>query len=85
VSRGRPHADRLALLEQVVRLLLDDPTLSANRIQLIVEARRVDTLRVVRAARALLAADHFSVSTLDAASPPSRFPNSQSGTPGGRS
>lgn len=50
--RGRPAADRLDLVERIVRLLADDPTLSANDVCRAVQARRRDVLRAVAALRA---------------------------------
>jgi hypothetical protein len=77
--RGRPRTDRLALLERVVRLLLDDPTLSANEMQVIVGARRGDVLRVVKSARALLEANPCPAPQSGPASPQGRFPFSERG------
>jgi predicted DNA-binding transcriptional regulator YafY len=78
--RGRPRADRLDLLEQVVRRLADDPTLSANEVARRVPARRRDVLRYVAALRA---AESFAqVRTTNGeggagAAPSTRFPNPQ--------
>jgi hypothetical protein len=78
-GRGRPRADRVALLEKVVALLVDDPSLSANRVQFLVEANRAETLRVVRAARTLLGVDPCPKSGSDSPSPSTRFQKPQRG------
>jgi hypothetical protein len=81
-GRGRPRADRLALVERVALLLLDDPSLTANAIQLIVGARRVEVLRAVRAARSLLEANPNTDYLSGSASPNGRFPYPESGCSG---
>jgi hypothetical protein len=77
--RGRPRGDRLDLLERIAPLLVEDPGLSANEVQLAVGGRRADVLRCVRIVRETLRADQRP------SAPPSRFPKGQSGLSGGGS
>lgn len=60
---GRPRADRITLLEQIVEELLRDPDASANTIQRRVAARRHDVLRAVRSLRDYAPTGGTSVST----------------------
>jgi hypothetical protein len=71
--RGRPGADRLSLVEQVIALRLQEPDLSANEIQRRVGARRSDVLRAVKILRGVAQSDRSS------SSPERWFPFRESG------
>lgn len=50
--RGRPRADRVALLERIVAELAESPEATANELARRLRARRTTVLRIVRALRA---------------------------------
>jgi hypothetical protein len=72
---GRPRADRVQLVEEIVALLLEDPGLSANAIVLRCGTRRGETLRLVKAAKRLIRASALADPSEDARGPYPRFPN----------
>lgn len=51
-GRGRPHRDVLALVEEIAALHRADPTISLNKAQQIVGARRNTVRRIIRVLRA---------------------------------